>query len=55
MVGAHAAATISRNPGHRHPKPENQMFERTPPSRAVLKANKAFKSAQPELTEYEKT
>ncbi len=31
------------------------MFERTPPSKAVLKANKAFKSAQPELTEYEKT
>jgi hypothetical protein len=55
MVGAHAATTISRNPGHRHPKLENQMFERTPPSRAVLKANKAFKSAQPELTEYEKT
>ena len=55
MVGAHAATTISRNPGHRHPKLENQMFDRTPPSRAVLKANKAFKSAQPELTEYEKT
>ena len=31
------------------------MFERTPPSRAVLRANKAFKSAQPEPTEYEKT
>jgi hypothetical protein len=31
------------------------MFERTPPSRAVLRANKAFKSTQPELTEYEKT
>ncbi len=30
------------------------MFERTPPSKAVLKANKAFKSAQPEPTEYEK-
>ena len=55
MVGAYAATRIGRNPGHRHPKPENQMFERTPPSRAVLKANKAFKSAQPELTEYEKT
>ena len=55
MVGAHAATIISRNPGHRHPKLENQMFERTPPSRAVLKANKAFKSAQPELSEYEKT
>lgn len=34
---------------------ENQMSERTPPSRAVLRANKAFKAAQPELTEYEKT
>jgi hypothetical protein len=31
------------------------MSERTPPSRAVLRANKAFKAAQPELTEYEKT
>jgi hypothetical protein len=31
------------------------MFERTPPSRAVLRANKAFKATQPELTEYEKT
>ena len=56
MVGANVATTSSRNPGHRYPKLENQMFERTPPpSRAVLKANKAFKSAQPELTEYEKT
>jgi hypothetical protein len=55
MDGAHPAATLSRNQGHRHPKLETQMFERTPPSRAVLKANKAFKSAQPELTEYEKT
>jgi hypothetical protein len=55
MVGAHAATTIGRNQGHRHPRQEKHMFERTPPSRAVLKANKAFKSAQPELTEYEKT
>jgi hypothetical protein len=31
------------------------MFERTPPSRAVLQANKAFKPAQSEPTEYEKT
>ena len=31
------------------------MFERTPPSKAVLRANKAFKSAQPEPTEYERT
>lgn len=31
------------------------MVERTPPSQAVLRANKAFKPAQPELTEYEKT
>jgi hypothetical protein len=31
------------------------MFDRTPPSRAVLRANKAFKPAQPEPTEYEKT
>ena len=30
------------------------MFDRTPPSRAVLRANKAFKAAQPELSEYEK-
>jgi hypothetical protein len=55
MVGANVATTSSRNSGHRYPKLENQMFERTPPSRAVLKANKAFKSAQPELSEYEKT
>jgi hypothetical protein len=31
------------------------MFERTPPSRAVLQANRAFKPAQPEATEYERT
>ena len=31
------------------------MFERTPPSRAVLQANRAFKPVQPEPTEYEKT
>ena len=55
MAGAHAAATIGRNPGHRHPKLENHMFERKPPSRAVQQANKAFKSAQPEPTDYEKT
>jgi hypothetical protein len=32
-----------------------QMFEKKPPSRAVLQANKAFKPAQSEPTEYEKT
>jgi hypothetical protein len=31
------------------------MFEKKPPSRAVLQANKAFKPAQSEPTEYEKT
>jgi hypothetical protein len=31
------------------------MIERTPPSRAVLRANKAFKPVQHELTEYEQT
>jgi hypothetical protein len=31
------------------------MFDRTPPSPAVLRANRAFKPAQPEPTEYEKT
>lgn len=31
------------------------MFKRTPPSQAVLRANRAFKPVQHELTEYEKT
>jgi len=31
---------------------EHQMFERTPVSRAVLEARKAFKPVQPETTEY---
>lgn len=30
------------------------MFEKKPPSRAVLQANKAFKPAQSEPTDYEK-
>ena len=31
------------------------MFERTPPSKAVLRANRAFKQTQAEPTEYEKS
>jgi hypothetical protein len=30
------------------------MFQRTPVSRAVLEANRAFKPARPETTEYAK-
>jgi hypothetical protein len=31
------------------------MFQRTPTSRAVLEANRAFKPVQPALTEYART
>jgi hypothetical protein len=31
------------------------MFQRTPASRAVLEANRAFKPVQPALTEYART
>lgn len=55
MAGTQAATTMSRNTGAPAFTQENQMFERKPPSRAVQQANKAFKSAQREPTDYEKT
>lgn len=55
LIAAVLHAVATNRPDHRAPafQTEKQMFERTPPSRAVLRANQAFKPVQHELTEYE--